>query len=90
MFEPIHGSAPKYRGQDKVNPLAAILSGAMLCEWLGERHSDPRLARASRAIESAVTTVLAAGETLTYDLGGTSRGSEVGAAVCRAIEAGRD
>jgi len=90
MFEPIHGSAPKYRGQDKVNPLAAILSGAMLCEWLGERHSDPRLERASRRIESAVASVLAAGETLTYDLGGTSRGSEVGAAVCRAIAAGRD
>jgi isocitrate/isopropylmalate dehydrogenase len=90
MFEPIHGSAPKYRGQDKVNPLAAILSGAMLCGWLGERHSDPRLEQASRAIESAVARVLAAGETLTYDLGGTSRGSEVGAAVCHSIAAGGD
>jgi 3-isopropylmalate dehydrogenase len=90
MFEPIHGSAPKYRGQDKVNPLAAILSGAMMCEWLGERHGDSRLERASRAIEAAVAGVLAAGETLTYDLGGAARGSEVGAVVCRAIGAARE
>ncbi|MEQ1564362.1 MAG: isocitrate/isopropylmalate family dehydrogenase [Myxococcota bacterium] len=81
MFEPIHGSAPKYTGQDKVNPVAAVLSGAMMCEWLGTRLTDPRLLDAARAIEAAVGEVLAEGRALTYDLGGTAKCSEVGRAL---------
>jgi 3-isopropylmalate dehydrogenase len=88
MFEPIHGSAPKYRGQGKVNPMAAVLSAAMMCDWLGERFADERLGQAAGAVEGAVASVLAAGAPLTYDLGGAARGSEVGAAIARAVEAG--
>ena len=80
-FEPIHGSAPKYRGQDKANPMAAILCAAMMCTWLGRRFADERLGSMGEAIERAVAAVLAAGAPLTYDLGGSARGSEVGAAV---------
>ncbi len=81
MFEPIHGSAPKYRGQDKVNPLAAILSAAMMCDWLATRHEDERLRRLCQAIEAAVASVLREGRWLSYDLGGAARCSEVGQAV---------
>jgi 3-isopropylmalate dehydrogenase len=86
MFEPIHGSAPKHAGQDKVNPCAAILSAAMMAEWLGTRHGDEDLRRVGRVIEAAVGRVVAEGRVLTYDLGGSSRCSEMGEAIVRAID----
>ena len=61
VFEATHGSAPKYRGLNKVNPTAMILSGKLMLEHLGERD-------AARRLESAVTTVIANGEHVTYDL----------------------
>ena len=61
MFEPVHGSAPKYAGQNKVNPTATILSGAMMLRYLGE------IAAAER-VEAAVRTVIAEGHQVTYDL----------------------
>jgi isocitrate/isopropylmalate dehydrogenase len=89
MFEPIHGSAPKHAGQDKVNPIAAVLSAAMMCDWLAGRFGDERLAKMARAIEGAVASVLAAGKALTYDLGGDARCSEIGESLRRAVtEAG--
>lgn len=84
MFEPIHGSAPKHAGKDRANPLAAILSGQMMLDWLATRHEDERLNRAAQVVEAAVASVLLAGKTLTYDLIGeakAARCSEVGAAV---------
>ena len=85
MFEPIHGSAPKYTGQDKVNPCAAILSAAMMADWLGDRYGDEKLRRVARAIEAAVAKVVSERKVLTYDLGGSSRCSEMGAAVAAAL-----
>ncbi|MGH3066803.1 MAG: isocitrate/isopropylmalate dehydrogenase family protein [Gaiellaceae bacterium] len=61
VFEATHGSAPKYKGQDKVNPTAMILSGKLMLEHLGERD-------AARRLEAAVAAVIAAGERVTYDL----------------------
>jgi isocitrate dehydrogenase (NAD+) len=61
VFEATHGSAPKYKGQNKVNPTAMILSGKLMLEHLGERDAAARL-------EAAVATVIAAGERVTYDL----------------------
>jgi isocitrate dehydrogenase (NAD+) len=61
VFEATHGSAPKYKGQDKVNPTAMILSGKLMLEHLGEREAAERL-------EAAVAAVIAAGERVTYDL----------------------
>lgn len=84
MFEPIHGSAPKHAGKDKANPMAAILSMQMMLDWLADRHSDPRLARAAASVEAAVAAVLREGKTLTYDLIGEEKAaacSEVGLAV---------
>lgn len=70
MFEPAHGSAPQYKGQDKVNPTATILAGAWLLEYLGERKK-------SEAIFKATETVIAEGKKVTYDLGGNARLSEM-------------
>ena len=70
MFEPAHGSAPKYAGQNKVNPVATILSGAWLIEYLGEKQI-------SKAIFQATEDVINEGKYVTYDLGGTTTTSEM-------------
>ena len=78
VFEPTHGSAPKYAGQNKVNPIATILAAKMMVEWLGD------VAKADR-IEQAVAEVIAEGRVRTYDLGGTATTSELAAAHCRRV-----
>ena len=86
MFEPIHGSAPKYTGQDKVNPLAMILSVKEGCEWLGQRKNDAKLLKAAEMIERAVVELLETGKPLTYDLVGVDNAatcSDVGKAVAK-------
>jgi len=65
VFEPVHGSAPKYAGQDRANPTALILSGALMLRHMGELHAAER-------VESALRAVIAEGRTLTRDLGGTA------------------
>ena len=74
MFEPVHGSAPDIMGKGIANPMAQILTGAMLLKHLG--HTD-----AARDIEKAVLSVLSEGEILTPDLGGSSSTSSVGDAI---------
>jgi isocitrate dehydrogenase (NAD+) len=61
IFEPVHGSAPKYAGQNKVNPMAMMFSGVMMLRHLGERSAAQRL-------EKAITQVIAQGKYVTYDL----------------------
>ena len=61
VFEPTHGSAPKYAGQDKVNPMALMLSGVMMLRHLGEDGTADRL-------EKAIADVIAEGESVTYDM----------------------
>ena len=61
VFEPVHGSAPKYTGMNKVNPTATILSGALMLRHLGELE-------AAQQVEAAVARVIAAGTHVTYDL----------------------
>lgn len=78
MFEPVHGSAPDIAGDNIANPLAAILSAAMMLE-----HLD--LNAAGRAIREAVADLLAEGGPRTPDLGGTETTSEVGSAVVQRI-----
>jgi isocitrate dehydrogenase (NAD+) len=65
MFEPAHGSAPKYAGQNKVNPVATICSGAWMVDYLGEKDI-------SKAIFKATEDVINENKFVTYDLGGTS------------------
>ena len=61
VFEPTHGSAPKYKGLDRVNPTAIILSGMLMLKRLGE-------VRAAEKLEGAVASVIAKGKDVTYDL----------------------
>ncbi|PKW16290.1 isocitrate/isopropylmalate dehydrogenase family protein [Saccharopolyspora spinosa] len=70
MFEPIHGSAPKHVGRNRVNPIATVLAAAEALRWLSARHSDGSLSSAGDRIEAAVRTVVSKGQTLTYDLVG--------------------
>ncbi|HEY5833065.1 isocitrate/isopropylmalate dehydrogenase family protein [Streptomyces sp.] len=86
MFEPIHGSAPKHVGKDRVNPMAAILSAGQAMHWLGGRRGDPELVRAGEAVEAAVRDVLAAGEPLTYDLVGTERAAPMSAVTAAVVD----
>lgn len=85
FFEPVHGSAPKHAGKDKANPMAMILSGAMMLDHLGNKYNDERALSASKAIDKAVAEVVKEGSVLTYDLGGSSRCSDVGSAVAARI-----
>ncbi len=89
MFEPVHGSTPKHAGKDIVNPIAAILSVHMMLRWLGAKKKDEDLIFASRSIESGVRDVLSEGKTMTYDLGGSAKCSEVGSAISHRIEEGK-
>jgi 3-isopropylmalate dehydrogenase len=86
LFQPSHGTAPQLAGRDVANPLATILSGAMMLHWLGERHGDAATAGVGYRIERAVARVLADGTTLTPDLGGTAGTRAVGQAVIEALE----
>lgn len=70
MFEPAHGSAPKYAGQNKVNPVATILSGAWMVEYLGEKQI-------SDAIFKASEDVINENKYVTYDLGGSATLSQM-------------
>jgi 3-isopropylmalate dehydrogenase len=78
MFEPIHGSAPKYKGMNKVNPIATIWAGAMLLEHMGQQE-------ASRDIITAIERNLREGKIKTYDLGGRSTTSQVGDEISRLV-----
>ena len=74
VFEPTHGSAPKYNGMYKVNPIATILAAKMMLDWLGETAMAKR-------IEDAVAAVIREGEVRTYDMGGSSTTLELAEAV---------
>ncbi|MBZ5578297.1 MAG: isocitrate/isopropylmalate dehydrogenase family protein [Acidobacteriia bacterium] len=80
VFEPTHGSAPKYAGQNKVNPMAAILAAQMMVEWLGQSEI-------ARRIDAAIAEVIARGVVRTYDMGGTAGTREMALAVARSLPA---
>jgi 3-isopropylmalate dehydrogenase len=74
VFEPTHGSAPKYAGMYKVNPLATFLAAKMMLEWLGESEKGERL-------EEAIAAVIKEGKVRTYDMGGNSTSLDIARAV---------
>jgi isocitrate dehydrogenase (NAD+) len=83
VFEPVHGSAPKYAGQDKANPTAMILSGALMLRHLG--YPD-----AAERVEQATRGVIAEGRATTYDLGGSAGTSQFADAIIDRLAAGAD
>jgi len=86
MFQPSHGSAPDIAGQDAANPIATILSVAMMLDWL--KH--PETMRGAVAIRQAVEGVLQEPEVRTRDLGGKLTTTEMGDRIVQAIELGRE
>ena len=78
IFEPTHGSAPKYAGQSKVNPIATFLAAKLMLDWLGENEKGTRL-------ENAIAAVIAEGGVRTYDMGGKSTTMEMAEAVAQKL-----
>ena len=78
MFEPVHGSVPKYAGQNRVNPIATILAAKMMMEYLNVEE-------AAEIMEKAVLRVLEEGKVRTYDLGGCSTTQEVAKAIAEKV-----
>ena len=78
VFEAVHGSAPDIAGKNLANPIALILSSAMMLEHLGEKD-------AARRVREAVNTVLGEGKTLTRDLGGTAGTTEIAEAIAAKV-----
>lgn len=79
LFEPTHGSAPKYAGQYKVNPTAMLMSVKLMLEWLGEKEKAFKL-------EKAIATVIKEGKVKTYDLGGKNSSLEVAEEIAKKYE----
>jgi len=78
VFEPVHGSAPKYAGQDRANPTALILSAALMLRHLGEVEAGER-------VERAIRGVIGAGRVLPRDLGGEAGTRAFASAVADAV-----
>jgi isocitrate dehydrogenase len=76
MFEAAHGSAPSFKGQNKVNPTAAVLSGAWMAEYLGEPHIRD-------AVFAATEQVINDGKYVTFDIGGTATTTQMTDEICR-------
>lgn len=86
VFQPCHGSAPDIAGQGKANPMAMILSGAMMLEWLGVKHHMLSLAADGHSIRQAVERVMADGIAVTADLGGAASTTDTADAVMAALD----
>jgi 3-isopropylmalate dehydrogenase len=81
MAQATHGSAPDIAGQNRANPYAMIISGAMLFDWLGRKHDVPAAVRAADLIEHAMDRVIEEGRVLTPDIGGNAGTTEMGEVV---------
>ncbi|MEL6915762.1 MAG: isocitrate/isopropylmalate family dehydrogenase [Pseudomonadota bacterium] len=85
VFQPCHGTAPDIAGKGLANPMAMILSAAMMLRWLGETRGEAAAIADAARLERAVDAVIAEGRVLTGDLGGTAGTEEVAAAVRAAL-----
>ncbi|MBQ45892.1 MAG: 3-isopropylmalate dehydrogenase [Zetaproteobacteria bacterium] len=87
FFEPVHGSAPKHAGQNKVNPIASINSIQMMMDYLGRKTGEDELIDIARLIDDSVADHLRDGKLVTYDIGGTATCSGVGSAIADRLAA---
>jgi len=86
VFQPCHGSAPDIAGQGRANPTAMFLSGAMMLDWLGQKHGNENCVRAADMITEAVDQAFASGDLLPNELGGSAGTAEITNAVYQALE----
>ena len=89
VFQPCHGSAPDIAGQGVANPHAMILSAAMMLDWLGIKHDNAALRTDGVRLREAVEAVIASGDCLTRDLGGTAGTDAAAGAVQRVLRTAR-
>jgi 3-isopropylmalate dehydrogenase len=85
IFEPVHGSAPKYAGKQIANPCSMILAAKMMLNWLGEKYDDDRLKVSSKSIEEAMIKTLGEG-VRTRDIGGNAKTREVGEEIAKKVK----
>ncbi|MDP6823103.1 MAG: isocitrate/isopropylmalate dehydrogenase family protein [Dehalococcoidia bacterium] len=85
VFQPAHGTAPDIMGSGKANPVACILSAAMMLDWLGARHDAPGCLRAAQLIKDAVATTISETGMRTADVGGAHNTEDVVWAVVATI-----
>jgi 3-isopropylmalate dehydrogenase len=85
VFQPAHGTAPDIAGKGIANPIAAILSAALMLDWLGRKHQQPPMMDAAVRIEKAVARVLGEGTCLPVDQGGSATTAQVGDAIAAAV-----
>lgn len=85
LFQPCHGSAPDIAGKDLANPIAAILSAALLCRWLGLQQHDPAVTAAADRIDAAVARALTNSRSHTQDIGGSASTRQCADAVIEAL-----
>ncbi len=78
VFEPTHGSAPKYAGQYKVNPMAMLITTRLMLDWLGETAM-------AEALDNAISAVISEGRVQTYDMGGTASTMDVAEAIAEQL-----
>ncbi len=86
LFEPVHGSTPKYAGQNVVNPIATIQSVQMMFEALAYRKEDVDLDMCADILQQAIQQHFEEGGIVTYDLGGEASTAEVGQAIADRCE----
>jgi isocitrate/isopropylmalate dehydrogenase len=79
VFEPTHGSAPKYAGMYKVNPMAMLLTVTMMLDWLGEK-------KPAKKLENAIAQVIKENKIKTYDVGGSNTSLEVAREVAKKFD----
>jgi 3-isopropylmalate dehydrogenase len=86
VFQPCHGTAPDITGTGLANPTAMFLSGAMMLEWLGERHGVEGYRRASSMLTRAVEGAFAPGDLIPHENGGSAGTAEITSRVFAALE----
>jgi 3-isopropylmalate dehydrogenase len=85
VFQPCHGSAPDIAGRGEANPMAMILSAAMMLDWLGHKNENAEAREAGRALDAAVSRVLSEARVRSADLGGSATTLAVAEAVAAAL-----
>ena len=85
LFQPSHGTAPDIAGRGIANPMAAILSAALMCRWLGQQHNDAAAIRAGERIDAAVAAALTDPRARPRDIDGTASTREATDAVIKAL-----
>ncbi|TWT84509.1 D-malate dehydrogenase [decarboxylating] [Planctomycetes bacterium CA13] len=85
LFQPSHGTAPQLAGKNVANPLATILSAAMMLDWLGDKHNESVCVEAAVTLENSVAKLLSDSDIRTPDLGGKATTTEIAQAVADGI-----